>query len=104
MPEKERVTFECQLNKPDLKVTWYKDSQELTPSDRVEITVDGTWHRLTIKDTTVDDEDDYQIIIGSEASKAPLWVEGETIVKRQNAGWKMAWDSTYNMHGHHNDF
>ena len=53
--------FDCELNCPDVRVTWYKDNQPLQPSDRVQIEAEGVVHRLTIKDVTAADVADYSI-------------------------------------------
>ena len=53
--------FDCELNCPDVLVTWYKDDQPLQPSDRVQIKVEGVVHRLTIEDVTAADIADYSI-------------------------------------------
>ena len=76
--EEEAVTMECQLSKPDRKVTWYKDGKEITPDDRVEITVEGTFHRLTIKKSYVEDEAEYTVKIKDQSTTAMLWVEGQS--------------------------
>ncbi|ELT96013.1 hypothetical protein CAPTEDRAFT_139749 [Capitella teleta] len=73
--EGDAVTLECQLSKPDLKVAWLKDGSEITPSEQVHITTDGTWQRLTLPHTVLDDEAEYAVQFNDQITKATLWVE-----------------------------
>lgn len=74
--ESSTVTLECQLSQPDEEVTWLKDGKKITPSENVELVVDGTWHRLILKDVPLDAEAEYTAKVDDEDSKAMLWVEG----------------------------
>lgn len=72
------MTLECQLSKPDLKVTWLKDGKEITPNEQVQIITDGTWQRLTLPCTMLDDEAEYTVQFDDQTTKATLWVEGRS--------------------------
>lgn len=76
--EHQVVTMECQLSRPDQKVTWLKNGQEITPDDTHEVSVDGTFHRLTLKDTVTDDEAEYTVTLGDDSTSAKLFVEGKS--------------------------
>lgn len=75
--ETQNVTLECQVNKPGAKLTWIKDGTTLTPSERVDIMVEGTVHRLHIKQAVLDDQGEYMVTVGVAVSKAPLHVQGK---------------------------
>uniref|UniRef100_A0A8D3BUK5 Obscurin like cytoskeletal adaptor 1a n=1 Tax=Scophthalmus maximus TaxID=52904 RepID=A0A8D3BUK5_SCOMX len=75
--EKHRVILECTVSSPRCDATWYKGRDELVPSDRVEIAVDGCCHKLVIQQVSVEDEGIYSIEVGGHTSEARLMVEGE---------------------------
>ena len=37
--EGQSVTLTCSMDKPDQKVTWYKNGQEIVPDDNVKVTI-----------------------------------------------------------------
>ena len=75
--EGQTVEMTCELSKPGQKVTWLKDGVELQPSDHCELVVDGCVHRLTIRNTTLEDEAEYTVKLTDDiTTKATLWVEG----------------------------
>lgn len=55
---------------------WMKDGIEVIPSDKVVIEAKGKVHKLTLKDTTLDDRAEYTICVKDRTSTAPLFVEG----------------------------
>ena len=66
------VTFECQLNKPNLKVKWLKDNKPLVVNDRIQSSVDAensAIHLLTIKTIEKKDAASYTCVIDQPASK-----------------------------------
>ena len=66
------MTFECQLNKPNLKVKWLKDNKPLTSSDRVQPSVDAEnsqIHLLTIKALDKKDAGSYACVIDQPVAK-----------------------------------
>ena len=74
--EKESVTLECEVSKPDKKASWFKNGQALEPSDRVVMRVEGTKHYLTINNSVLDDEAKYTIKVDEAESTGRLIVEG----------------------------
>lgn len=76
------MTFLCEVSKEDVPAKWYCDGKEIVPSDRVEITVKGKVHELTIKDTVLDDRAEYSINLEDKSSTAPLFVEGKYTEKK----------------------
>ena len=39
--EKDQVVMTCEVNKPNIKAKWFKDKQEVEPSENVHITTQG---------------------------------------------------------------
>ena len=77
--EGNNVTLECQLSHPDLKVSWLKDGKEITPDEHIQIITDGTWQKLTLPQTVLDDEAEYTVQFEDQVTKATLWVEGQCL-------------------------
>ena len=73
--EKNTITLECEVTKPDRKATWKKGKTVIKPSDRFVMRVDGTKHFLTIKKAQMDDEDKYSIVVDDNESTGKLIVE-----------------------------
>ena len=74
--EKNTITLECEVTKPDRKAIWKKNGVILEPSARIEMRVEGTKHYLTIKDAQLDDQDKYSITVEEAESTGKLTVEG----------------------------
>ena len=74
--EEESVTLECEVSLPDTAVVWLKNGEEIKPDDRVDIVVEGTVHRMTIKKSYVEDSAEYTVVLKDEESSAKLVVEG----------------------------
>lgn len=75
--EKHRVILECTVSSPRCNATWCRGTQELTPSDRVEILVDGCTLKLVIQQVALEDEGTYSVTVGEHTSTAQLMVEGK---------------------------
>ncbi len=75
--ESETVTLQCEVSKPNKKVTWFKGGTELHADERFEIVAEETVHALKIKDTKLSDQAEYMAKIedGDETS-AMLFVQG----------------------------
>ncbi|CAC5370508.1 unnamed protein product [Mytilus coruscus] len=68
------VTFECEADNPN-PVIWYKKGSEISPSSNVKIeALYGRVHKLTILQTTLEDEGRYEIKIKDTFSGAILEV------------------------------
>ncbi|CAF4406429.1 unnamed protein product, partial [Adineta steineri] len=66
------VTFECQLNKPNIKVKWLKDNKPLTSNDRIQPSVDtdnAHIHLLTLKTIDLKDAGTYTCAIDPPQGK-----------------------------------
>ena len=71
------VSFECELNRPNVQVTWYKDDQPLRRSQRLTLEVEGRVHRLTLKNVEAADEAVYSVVVKNVRSAAKLSVQCE---------------------------
>ncbi|KAK7889618.1 hypothetical protein WMY93_025178 [Mugilogobius chulae] len=74
--EKHRVILECTLSSPRCSAVWYKGSDELVSSDRLQILSDGCTHKLLIQEAAPEDEGTYSVRVGEHTSTAKLLVEG----------------------------
>lgn len=61
--EDDRIVLECELNKPDDKIQWYRDGEPIDPAqdDNIVIEKDGNKHRLIIKSARPSDGAKYSI-------------------------------------------
>ncbi|XP_046886415.1 obscurin-like protein 1a isoform X2 [Hypomesus transpacificus] len=82
--EKHRVILECTVSTPHCEVTWYKGSEELGGSDRLEMVSEDCYHKLVIQQVAVEDEGTYSIRVGEHTSKAKLMVEAQALVMVQD--------------------
>ncbi|KAM4560015.1 obscurin-like protein 1a [Odontesthes bonariensis] len=78
--EKHRVILECTVSSPRCSATWYKGTQELISSDRVEIVADGCLQKLVIQQVAIEDESIYSVVVGEHTSKAKLMVEAQALM------------------------
>ena len=75
--EKDTVSLECEVSKPNKTVTWLKNGEVITPSDRFEVRVEGTKHFLTIRNANLDDDAKYTVKIDAVECSAQLTVDGK---------------------------
>uniref|UniRef100_A0A3P8VHJ7 Obscurin like cytoskeletal adaptor 1a n=1 Tax=Cynoglossus semilaevis TaxID=244447 RepID=A0A3P8VHJ7_CYNSE len=75
--ENHRVILECTMSTPRCDVAWYKDGEELAPSERLHMLVDGCCHKLVIQQVAAEDEGLYSIEVGEHICQAKLMVEGK---------------------------
>ncbi|UJR34155.1 hypothetical protein I4U23_021562, partial [Adineta vaga] len=79
------VTFDCQLNKPNMKVKWLKDNKPLITNDRIQPSIDSEnthIHLLTLKTIDTKDAGTYTCVIDQPSGKkcsAPLTVKSITL-------------------------
>ncbi|XP_056156999.1 obscurin-like protein 1a [Lampris incognitus] len=78
--EKHRVILECTVSTPRCDASWYRGTEELVPSDRLEMLADGCSHKLVIREVAVTDEGTYSIQVGEHTSSAKLLVEAQALV------------------------
>ena len=76
--EHKMAVFACEVNKDDVSVTWLKDGERLTPSDKHIIETQGRRHSLAIKDVEPSDVAEYSVVVGDRASQAKLHLDGES--------------------------
>lgn len=77
------VTFQCELSKPDMVAKWFRDGKPLGESDKYQMVVDGTVHKLVITDVDGEDEGDYSIVARGKKSEGELIVEGNFSLDKQ---------------------
>ncbi|KAL7882204.1 hypothetical protein AOLI_G00090530 [Acnodon oligacanthus] len=81
--ETQEALFSLELTHLDVKGSqWIKNGIEIVPSDKYEITVEGTVHSLRIKDCNTQDESVYGFKLGKLSANARLNVETIKIVKK----------------------
>ena len=74
--EKDTITLECEVSKPDRAATWMKNGKPLETSDRIVPHCDGCKHFLIFSDCVLDDEAKYTIKIEEAESSCKLTVQG----------------------------
>lgn len=75
--EHQEATFSCQLNKAGASVKWLKNGEELTNSDKYEISSADACYTLKVRDATVDESAEYTIVSGDVSAAAKLTVDRE---------------------------
>ena len=81
--EHKMAVFACEVNKDDVSVTWLKDGEPLSPSNKHVILKEGRRHSLSIKDVEQSDVAEYSVIVGDRASQAKLYLDGELVNGRR---------------------
>ena len=71
------ASFEAELSRANVPVTWYKDDQPLRRSQRLNLDVEGRVHRLTIRNVDSADEAVYSVVARNARSAARLSVQCE---------------------------
>ena len=75
--EKESVTLECEVSKPNQKVVFYKNGQEIKIDKKHFKQISkGTVHKLTVSESVVDDAGEYSAKIGDQTTECKLTVIG----------------------------
>lgn len=75
LKENQPATFECELNKEDEKVTWFKAGKPIEASEHVVIRSAGRVHKLTLKKTEPDSAGKYTVKTRGPSSYACLFIE-----------------------------
>ena len=71
--------FTCEVNKPDVSVTWFKNDKEIVPSQKHQLLDEGTTHKLIIIDTDKSDVGEYSVVVCDKKSSAKLHLDGKII-------------------------
>uniref|UniRef100_T1JH06 Titin n=1 Tax=Strigamia maritima TaxID=126957 RepID=T1JH06_STRMM len=74
--EKQDTMFTVTISRPDGEVTWYKDGEQIKPSEkpRYEEVKEGPVRKLVIHECTVDDDGEYTCVLGEQECTAELAV------------------------------
>lgn len=72
--------FECEINKTDADVQWYRNGRVVVNSDKFKYVCNGNKYSLEIKDCQLDDQTDYTISLRGRKSTANLIVEDRPAV------------------------
>lgn len=75
--EGDSVTMAIQASKPNAASQWFKDDSPIN-NERYETTVAETTHSLTIRDAALDDQGEFTVEVGVDASTANLTVQGRS--------------------------
>ncbi|XP_041423263.1 obscurin isoform X2 [Xenopus laevis] len=78
-PEKEKVTFECEVSRPNAEVKWFKDGSGLKPSKKVAIISQAKKRSVTIHKCEREDQGTYVCDAGEDKTSAYLTVHGRDI-------------------------
>lgn len=73
--EGELARFECDTNKADAQVQWFKGAKELRQGDKYKFVGAGTKYALEITDSQLEDQSDYTIVLRGRKCTAHLTVE-----------------------------
>ncbi|XP_023933258.1 titin isoform X1 [Lingula anatina] len=72
--EGQHLTLTCDISKEDAEVTWFRDKEEIKPTEKIEIRKEGTKHALVVHDMSVDDEAQYTVKVGDQESTSAVFV------------------------------
>ena len=76
--EDEKITLECELTKPNMKVKWLKNGKEIKPDNkRITVSMDQYLHQLVIADVTVEEAAKYTCKCGDVSTECTIKVEGK---------------------------
>ncbi|XP_021244944.1 obscurin isoform X10 [Numida meleagris] len=77
--QKDKVTFECELSRPNVDVKWFKDGKELRQSKKVGITSQGNKRSLVIHKCEYEDQGTYTCQAAEDKTSATLKVHARDI-------------------------
>ncbi|KAG8443503.1 hypothetical protein GDO86_012051 [Hymenochirus boettgeri] len=77
--EKEKVTIECELSRPNAEVKWFKDGSVLRPSKKVTIIAQGNRRSVTIHKCEYEDQGTYSCDASDAKTSATLTVHARDI-------------------------
>lgn len=74
----QEATFSLELTHEDVRgAQWIKNGVEIQPSDKYEISIEGTLHTLKVKNCSAQDESVYSFKLGKLSASARLNVESK---------------------------
>uniref|UniRef100_A0A669QNP8 Obscurin n=1 Tax=Phasianus colchicus TaxID=9054 RepID=A0A669QNP8_PHACC len=76
--QKDKVTLECELSRPNVDVKWFKDGKELRQSKKVGIISQGNKRSLIIHKCEYEDQGTYTCQAAEDKTSATLKVHGKT--------------------------
>ena len=78
LTEYDTLTLECIVTKPNRKVRWFVDNEEIQSNDRYRLESDEKTHRLILSNISPNDEGNYDVITESDRkSSAFVSVKGK---------------------------
>uniref|UniRef100_A0A8V1A4K7 non-specific serine/threonine protein kinase n=1 Tax=Gallus gallus TaxID=9031 RepID=A0A8V1A4K7_CHICK len=77
--QKDKVTFECELSRPNVDVKWFKDGKELRQSKKVGIISQGNKRSLVIHKCEYEDQGTYTCQAAEDKTSATLKVHARDI-------------------------
>ncbi|PKK31952.1 obscurin, cytoskeletal calmodulin and titin-interacting RhoGEF, transcript variant X8 [Columba livia] len=77
--QKDKVTFECELSRPNVDVKWFKDGKELRQSKKVGIISQGNKRSLIIHKCEYEDQGTYKCEAAEDKTSATLKVHARDI-------------------------
>lgn len=79
----QEAVFSLELTHEDVRgAQWIKNGVEIQPSDKYELSTEGTVHTLKIKNCTAQDESVYSFRLGKLSANARLNVESKKIIRK----------------------
>lgn len=80
MVETQEASFSLELTHENVRgAQWIKNGVEIQPSEKFEITTEGTVHTLKIKNCNTQDESVYSFKLGKLSANARLNVESKCL-------------------------
>ena len=79
--KEEQVTLQCELSKPNQKVTWLKNGKALSfkEKNRYKISADGTKHTLIIPKADAEDATEFTCSLNGLKTQGKVTVKGSSI-------------------------
>lgn len=78
--ENENASFECEVNKPHFKVSWFTKGKRILPSNKYKIIHVDSKHKLGIDKVQLDEEGQVTAVVDDVKTTANLQVEGNNYV------------------------
>lgn len=74
----EEINLQCELSRSSGKVRWFKDSQQLHQSDKVQLISEGPYRKLTILSSSAEDSGEYVCETDGDSVFFQLTIKGGT--------------------------